>query len=107
MSASQLSAYGDRLLDPGATVYEPSKCAFCNWSGFDGRVAVMEMVASNPMLVKAIEKGLSSRQLAEVAVETGYRPMLQNGVEMIRAGLTSIAEMESIALTAISDDDEN
>ena len=107
LSASQLSAYGDRLLDPGATVYEPSKCAFCNWSGFDGRVAVMEMVASNPMLVKAIEKGLSSRQLAEVAVETGYRPMLQNGVEMIRAGLTSIAEMESIALTAISDDDEN
>ena len=30
-----------------------------------------------------------------------------NGAEMIRAGLTSIAEMESIALTAISDDEEN
>ena len=106
LSASQLSAYGDRLLDPEATVYEPSKCAFCNWSGFDGRVAVMEIVASNPMLVKAIEKGLSSRQLAEVAVETGYRPMLQNGVEMIRAGLISIAELESISLTSISDDEE-
>ena len=39
-------------------------------------------------------------------VADGFKPMLQNGVEMIRAGLTSIAEMESIALTAISDDEE-
>ena len=107
LSASQLSAYGDRLLDPEATVYEPSKCAFCNWSGFDGRVAVMEMVPTSPGLVKAIEQGLSSRQLYAAAMADGFKPMLQNGVEMIRAGLTSIAEMESIALTAISDDDEN
>lgn len=106
LSASQLSAYGDRLLAPEATVYEPSKCAFCNWSGFDGRVAVMEMVPTSPGLVKAIEQGLSSRQLYAAAMADGFKPMLQNGVEMIRAGLTSIAEMESIALTAISDDEE-
>ena len=107
LSASQLSVYGGRLLDPEATVYEPSKCAFCNWSGFDGRVAVMEMVPTSSGLVKAIEQGLSSRQLYAAAMADGFRPMLQNGVEMIRAGLTSIAEMESIALTAISDDEEN
>lgn len=107
LSASQLSVYGDRLLAPEATVYEPSKCAFCNWSGFDGRVAVMEMVPTSPGLVKAIEQGLSSRQLYAAAMADGFRPMLQNGVEMIRASLTSIAEMESIALTAISDDEEN
>ena len=107
LSASQLSIYGDRLLAPEATVYEPSKCAFCNWSGFDGRVAVMEMVPTSPGLVKAIEQGLSSRQLYAAAMADGFKPMLQNGVEMIRAGLTSIAEMESIALTAISDDEEN
>ena len=106
LSASQLSVYGDRLLASEATVYEPSKCAFCNWSGFDGRVAVMEMVPTSPGLVKAIEQGLSSRQLYAAAMADGFRPMLQNGVEMIRAGLTSIAEMESIALTAISDDEE-
>ena len=107
LSASQLFVYGGRLLDPEATVYEPSKCAFCNWSGFDGRVAVMEMVPTSSGLVKAIEQGLSSRQLYAAAMADGFRPMLQNGVEMIRAGLTSIAEMESIALTAISDDEEN
>ena len=106
VAASRLACYGDRLTVPEATVYEPSKCAFCNWSGFDGRVAVMEMVPSSPALVKAIEKDLSSRQLIEVATANGYRPMLQNGVEMIRAGLTSIAELESISLSSISDDDD-
>ena len=106
VAASQISSFGDRLLDPEATVYEPSKCAFCNWSGFDGRVAVMEMVPSSPSLVKAIEQDLSSRQLYAAAMADGFKPMLQNGVEMIRAGLTSIAEMESIALTSIADDEE-
>ena len=106
VAASQVSGYADRLLDPEATVYEPSKCAFCNWSGFDGRVAVMEMVPSSPPLVKAIEQNLSSRQLYAAAMAEGFKPMLQNGVEMIRAGLTSIAEMESIALTSIVDDEE-
>ncbi|MDO4366587.1 MAG: GspE/PulE family protein, partial [bacterium] len=105
IAASRLACYGARLLDDGATVYEPSKCAYCNWSGFDGRVAVMEMVPSSPELVKAIEKDMSSRQLVEVAMKNGYRTMLQNGVEMIRAGLTSIAEMESISLAAVADDE--
>ena len=107
VSASCLATYGDRLLDPEATVYEPSKCAHCNWSGFDGRVAVMEMVPSSPELVKAIEQNLSSRQLYVAALETGFKPMLQNGVEMIRAGLISIAELETISLTTISDDEDN
>lgn len=106
VKASRLACYGDRLLDEAATVYEPSKCAYCNWSGFDGRVAVMEMAPTSQPLVKAIEKDLSSRQLIEVAMANGYKPMLQNGVEMIRAGLTSIAELESISLTSISDDEE-
>ena len=103
--ASRLACYSDRLIDDSATVYEPSKCAYCNWSGFDGRVAVMEMAPTSPALVKAIEKDLSSRQLFEVAMANGYKPMLQNGVEMIRAGMTSIAELESISLTSISDDE--
>lgn len=106
ISSSRIACYADRLMDADATVYEPSQCAYCNWTGFDGRVAVMEMVPSSPGLVKAIEQSLSSRQLLEVASAGGYRPMLQNGVEMIRAGLTSIAEMESISLTSIADDEE-
>ena len=106
VSASRLACYGNRMLDAEATVYEPSKCAYCNWSGFDGRIAVMEMAPTSPELVKAIEKDYSSRQLIDVAMSNGYRPMLQNGVEMIRAGLTSIAELETISLSTISDDDD-
>ncbi|MGN0851750.1 MAG: GspE/PulE family protein [Kiritimatiellia bacterium] len=105
-AASRLAEYADRLLDPQATVYEPSKCAYCNWSGFDGRIAVMEMVTTSPALVKGMEKGLSSRQLIDIAMQNGYRPMLANGVEMIRAGLTSIAEMESISLASVADSEE-
>ncbi|MGN1290176.1 MAG: GspE/PulE family protein, partial [Bradyrhizobium sp.] len=104
LTRSQVGNYADRLLDGAAEVYEPSRCAYCNWSGFDGRLAVMEMVPTSTALVKAIEQDLGSRQLYDAARQSGFRPMLQNGVEMIRAGLTSIAEVESISLTSISDD---
>ncbi len=105
VEASRIAEFGSRLLEPGVRVFEPSKCAYCNQTGFDGRVAVMEMVPTSPMLVKAIEMGNSSRMLFDTAVKCGYRTMLQNGVEMIRDGITSIAEMESISLTAIADDE--
>lgn len=104
LKGSQIRNYSERLLDDTISVYEPSRCAYCNWSGFDGRLAVMEMVPTSTDLIKAIEKDLSSRQLYEVALQNGFRPMLQNGVELIRAGMTSIAEVESISLTSISDD---
>lgn len=104
LDSSHLVEYKNRLIDPEATVYEPSRCAYCNWSGFDGRVAVMEMVPTSPALVKAIERDMGSRQLIEVAMQNGYKPMLQNGVEMIRAGLTSIAELETISLSSVADD---
>lgn len=107
VDGSQLAKYRDRLLDPAATVYAPSECAFCNESGFDGRVAVMEMVPSSPDLVRAIEGNTSSRELIRTAMENGFKPMLQNGVEMVRAGITSIAELETISLTNISDDEDN
>ena len=116
VTGSHLAYYKDSLLDPTATVFEPYSdlttgriigCSSCNNSGFDGRVAVMEMVPSSPELVKAIEQNLGSRQLYVVAMENGYTPMLQNGIKMICKGLTSIAEMESISLTSISDDEDN
>ena len=59
----------------------------------------MEMAASSPELVAAIEKDLPSRELEAVArAHSGFRPMIENAVDMVAAGVTSLEEVASISL---------
>ena len=99
LSHSRLRPYLPVLTAPDATVYKPGGCIRCNGRGYDGRIAVMEMAASSPELVAAIEKDLPSRELEAVArAHSGFRPMIENAVDMVAAGVTSLEEVASISL---------
>ncbi len=99
VDASRLSQFKATLLAEGTTVFEPSRCARCGFTGYDTRAAVMEMACSTPELVKGIEKEVSSRELAMIARKSsGFRPMLDNGIDMVCKGVTTLDEIETISL---------
>lgn len=99
VDASRLTQFKATLLADGTTVYEPSRCARCGFTGYDTRIAVMEMACSTPELVKGIEKGVPSRDLAIIAHNSsGFRPMVENGVDMVCKGVTTLEEIETISL---------
>lgn len=105
---SRIAEFENRILAEGGTVYGRSEkgCPFCDQRGYKGRIAVMEMVAPSAELVRAIEGGGGSRELMDVAMATsGYLPMLENGVDMLRAGVTTISELETLSLAAAADDE--
>ena len=104
LSHSRLKPYLDTLAAPSATVRRPGGCLRCNGSGYSGRIAVMEMAASSPELVSAIEKNLPSRELETIArAHSGFRPMIENGVDMVAAGITSLEEIASISLKDLAE----
>ena len=106
LSHSRLKPYLPALTAPAATVRRPGGCLRCNGSGYSGRIAVMEMAASSPELVSGIERNLPSRQLEEIAREhSGYRPMIEDGVDMVAAGITSLEEIASISLKDLASED--
>lgn len=105
---SRISEFEKRILAEGGTVYGRSEqgCPFCDQRGYKGRIAVMEMVAPSAELIRTIESGAGSRELMDVATSTsGYLPMLENGVDMLRAGITTISELETLSLAAAADDE--
>lgn len=104
--AGRLAQHEELFFRPGATVFDPVGCALCNHTGFSGRTAVMEMAVMTPELITAIEKKEPSRELERIARHSGYRPMIENGVDLICKGTTALSEIEAISLNANPFDDE-
>ena len=73
--------------------YEPVGCARCGGSGYRGRIGLYEvMTVTEEIRTLAIERASADR-VAEVAVRQGMRRLQEDGLEKVRQGRTSIAEI--------------
>jgi type IV pilus assembly protein PilB len=78
----------------GAEPYEPVGCSRCGGSGYRGRVGVYEVMAvSEPIRTMILERA-SVDDMVAVAVEEGMCRLREDGMQKVRSGLTSIAEVE-------------
>lgn len=105
VAAGRLNSYTERLTASDSRIFEPNGCALCNYTGYSGRTAVMEMAAVTPELVAAIESRTPSHELADIARAAGYRPMIENGIDLIVSGQTSLSEIEAISLDTRSEEE--
>jgi type IV pilus assembly protein PilB len=76
--------------------YEPVGCSRCGGSGYKGRVGLYEvMTVTDEIRRLAIERA-SADAIAEVAVRNGMRRLREDGLEKVKLGRTSIAEVARI-----------
>jgi type IV pilus assembly protein PilB len=79
--------------------YEPVGCARCGHSGYKGRTGLYEvMTMSDEIRALAIQQAPADR-VAEVAVAEGMRRLRDDGLEKVRLGVTSIAEVARVTGT--------
>jgi type IV pilus assembly protein PilB len=77
-------------------VYEPAGCARCGGSGYKGRVGLYEvMPVTEEIRTLAIERASADR-IAAVAVRDGMRRLREDGLDKVRHGVTSIAEVARV-----------
>jgi type IV pilus assembly protein PilB len=77
--------------------YEPVGCARCSNTGYKGRVGIYEvMTVSDEIREMTIEK-LGADQIRHKAVEQGMRLLRDDGLDKVRLGITSIAEVARVA----------
>jgi type IV pilus assembly protein PilB len=80
--------------------YEPKGCRRCNGTGYRGRVGVYEvMTLSSEIRSMALERR-SADEIREVAVREGMRRLRDDGLEKVRQGLTSVAEIARVIGTS-------
>ena len=76
--------------------YEPGGCTRCGGSGYKGRLGLYEvMTVTEEMRTLTIERA-SADQIAEAAVRNGMRRLRDDGLEKVRQGRTSIAEVARV-----------
>jgi len=76
--------------------YEPVGCPRCSGTGYKGRIGLYEvMVVNDEIRTLAIERGSADR-IAEAAVRNGMRRLREDGIEKVKLGRTSIAEVSRV-----------
>ena len=78
------------------TLYRAKGCDACFGSGYRGRMAISEVLELNDALRDAIQRRASADDLRRTAIESGMQTMRQNGMESVRAGLTSVEEVQRV-----------
>jgi len=82
-------------LSAGTQVHEAKGCDACGGTGYRGRLPVYEIVAATSALQSMIHEGASEAALTDEARKTSSS-ILQDGVEKIRSGHTTIAEVARV-----------
>jgi type IV pilus assembly protein PilB len=76
--------------------YEPIGCVRCAGMGYKGRVGLYEVMTMSEDLRALTLQRASADQLAAVAVREGMRKLRDDGLDKVKAGLTSMAEIARV-----------
>ncbi len=79
----------------GLTVYEPVGCSRC-LDGYRGRVGIHEVLPMTERITEQTLEGAAASHIAAEARKAGYLSLREAGLEKVRAGLTSLAEIERV-----------
>jgi type IV pilus assembly protein PilB len=77
--------------------YEPVGCARCSNTGYKGRVGIYEVMTLSDEIREMTITKAGADQIRHKAVEQGMRLLRDDGLDKVRLGITSIAEVARVA----------
>jgi len=77
----------------GATVMQGKGCEQCNNSGYRGRTGIYELFIMNEDFRQFISTSYKESDLLEMARANGMRTLIEDGIEKVRQGVTTLEEL--------------
>ncbi|MDD9901651.1 MAG: ATPase, T2SS/T4P/T4SS family [Alphaproteobacteria bacterium] len=94
------SAEECRLIEADAanppTLYRHTGCKECNDMGFKGRTAVVEILYMDEELDEVLAAGGHKTEIKKLARQKGFKSMLDDGVEKVLEGITSLEKLMEV-----------
>ncbi len=78
-------------------LFKPSGCAFCQGTGYRGRLGVFETLWFDEELSKLVAKGCSEEEL-EARAGPRLKSMWADGAIKVLAGITTLSELQLVAV---------
>ncbi len=76
-----------------ATFWQPEGCPKCNGTGYFGRISINEVLVVSDAVRRQILEHAEATALQRTAIEAGMRPMFQDGIAKVQAGITTVEEV--------------
>lgn len=73
--------------------YEGTGCAVCKFTGYKGRTAVYEILVINENIRELILRRASADEIKEQAMKDGMRTLFYDGMQKVKRGITTVAEV--------------
>jgi len=89
------AGYKEADLDGSWQPYGHVGCDICKNTGYKGRVGIYEVMPVSDEMQRIIMKNGTSIDIADQARKEGVSDLRQSGLRKVRAGLTSLEEIES------------
>ncbi len=77
-------------------VYEASGCDMCNETGYQGRVAVFELLRTNEKINRLILEKASAAEIRKQAIQNGMKTLTQDAVRLLKEEKTTLSEVIKI-----------
>ena len=90
---SLLNSPISKFVDQNFDLYNGKGCDKCNQSGYSGRISINEVFVANDEIREAIVQKASSNDLRRIAVASGMTTMVEDGLEKVKKGETTIEEV--------------
>ncbi|MEM9828278.1 MAG: GspE/PulE family protein, partial [Planctomycetota bacterium] len=94
MTMTEALSLGRRDL-AGQTIYDAVGCVYCAGRGYNGRVAMFEMLAIDQQLAEMIDDDAEESELLKVIRQAGTPGLLDDAVSKLLSGVTSLPEVLS------------
>jgi type IV pilus assembly protein PilB len=78
---------------PVETLYKPKGCPKCRNLGFSGRIGIYELLVPDDAMTERISQGGSLNEIREHAKRCGMKMLRVDGIEKVRAGITTLEEV--------------
>jgi type II secretory ATPase GspE/PulE/Tfp pilus assembly ATPase PilB-like protein len=85
-----------KAINEPITLYRSAGCPACGNTGFKGRVGIFEAVVMDDKLEEVIVRDPREQSLREATKNQGIPSMLEDGIDKVLAGDTSIFELQRV-----------
>ncbi len=82
--------------NPNLVLYRPVGCDLCGNQGYKGRQAIMEILKMNADLDDLMAHRASTRELRDLALARGFRPLVEDGLRRVLDGSTTLDEVSRV-----------
>ena len=90
-----------RLLRRRCALCEARGCDACDGAGYRGRLAIAEVLVSSPEFERRVAAGAPTEALADAARASGCASLWSSGLELVRSGSTTMAELQRVAAAPV------